>query len=248
MGYRWTQSFTYTFIKVPQLQQLEVHIMLPHSLFPPSKYLSLFINFYYPSTFNSLFLPHAQVSGHPVAFARVLAPSLPGAVLGLPVFLGHAFVFPPKLVVAPHPLAVLLHLWQVRWPNQLHDVFEPQARLTYLSRWASPGVCATRHPRSVVSWRPVFEWVRDARTCHEFVHSLPLEDFEGEAGQVLSETMLLRMADVDSFIVAEETAEQETLLGWHDAIIQLYLQGREEMLPTQNNMFRLSPWRWAKLE
>ena len=176
-----------------------------------------------------LLFPCAEIPWRPVPFTRALAASLPGTVLRLAVFLQHALVFPPQLVVAPHPLAVLLHMWQVRRPNQLHDIFEPRAWLANLAWRAAPAVSATGHPGPVASWRPVFEGVREtgAVTCHELVHSLPLEDFESEAGQGLCEAVFSGAADVNTFVLAEETTEQQALLCRHHAIVQLHLSKAE---------------------
>lgn len=181
-------------------------------------------------TFSLLLLQSAEVPRRPVTFSRALATCLSGTVLCLAVFFQHALVFPPQLVIAPHPLAVLLHVWQVWRPNQLHDILEPCTGLTNLAWWASPAVCATRHPGPVASCGAVFERVREASivACHELVHSLPLKDFEGEAGQGLREAMLSGAADVHAFVLAEETTKQEALLSGHHAVIQLYLSEAEE--------------------
>lgn len=175
---------------------------------------------------SPLHLPRTEIPWRPVTFTSALAASLPGALLCLAVFLQHALMFPPQLVVAPHPFAVLLNVRQVRWPNQLHDILEPCTRLADLAWWTGPAVSATRHPGPVASCRPVFERVREAGivTCHELVHSLPLEDFEGEAGQGLREAMLSWAADVQAFVLAEDTAKQEALLCRHHAIVQLHLR------------------------
>lgn len=175
--------------------------------------------------FSPLLLPCAEIPWRPVTFTGALAASLPGALLRLAVFLQHALVFPPQLVVAPHPLAVLLHVRQVWGPNQLHDILEPCTGLADLAWWAAPAVRATRHPGPVASCGPVFEGVREAGivTCHELIYSVPLEDFEGEAGQGLHEAVLSGAADVDAFVLAEETTKQEALLRWHHTLIQLHL-------------------------
>ncbi len=173
--------------------------------------------------------PCAEIPRRPVTLTGALAASLPGALLCLTVFLQHALVFPPQLVIAPHSLAVLFHMWQVWRSDQLHYILEPCTWLADLAWWAGPAVSITGHPGPVASSGAIFEWVRETGvvTCHELVHSLPLEDFEGKAGKGLCEAMLLGMADVHAFILAEETTEQEALLCWHHAIVQLHLREAE---------------------
>lgn len=146
---------------------------------------SFIFSFFFPLLVVSpLLVPCAEVPRCSVAFAGALATCFPRAVLRLAVFLQHALVFPPQLVIAPHPLAVLLHMGQVWGPDQLHDILEPRTRLTYLARCATPAVCATRHPVPVSSSWSVFERVREAGVVasHELIYSVPLKDFEGEAG------------------------------------------------------------------
>lgn len=191
--------------------------------------------------FSPLLLPCAEIPWRPVAFAGALAASLPGALLRLAIFLHHALVFPPQLIVAPHPLAVLLHVLQVGRPNQMHDILEPCAWLADLAWRAGPTVSAAGHPGPVASGRAVFERVREAGvvTGHELVHSVPLKDFEGEAGQGLCEAVLSGTADVHAFILVEETAEQEALFCRHDTIIQLHLREKHRENVSIFNLNRL---------
>lgn len=56
-------------------------------------------------------------------------------------------------------------------------------------------------------------------TQHELIHGLPLEDFEGDAGQRLREAVLSRAADVDAFILVEKVTKQETLIRGHHTIV-----------------------------
>lgn len=173
-----------------------------------------------------LLLPQAHVPRRPVPLTGALAADLPGAVLRLPVLLHHALVLPPQLVVAPHPLTVLLHVRQVGRPDQLHDVLEPRARLADGAGRARPAVGAAGHPGPVASRGPVLERVREASvvTVQEVVHCLPLEDLEAETGQVLSETVLSGAADIRAFVLLEDSKKQETLICRYDPIIQLYLK------------------------
>lgn len=92
-----------------------------------------FVLLFHLLAFSPSLSPRTKIPWHPVTFTGALAASLPGAVLRLAVFLQHALMFPPQLVIAPHPLAILLHVRQVRWPNQLHDIFEPCTRLADLA-------------------------------------------------------------------------------------------------------------------
>lgn len=151
-----------------------------------------------PLPFAPLLLPQAHIPRRPVPLTGALAADLPGAILRLPVLLHHALVLPPQLVIAPHPLTVLFHMWQVGWSDQLHDVLEPRARLADGAGRAHPAVGAAGHPGPVASRGPVLERVGEASnvTGQEVVHSLPLEDLEVETGQGLSETMLSRAADI----------------------------------------------------
>lgn len=172
-----------------------------------------------------LLLPQAQVPRRPVPLTGALAADLPGALLRLPVLLHHALVLPPQLVIAPHSLAVLLHVREVRRPNQLHDVLEPCARLADGGGRAHPAVGAAGHPGPVGSRGPVLEWVREASVVagQEVIHCLPLEDLEAETGQGLSETVLLGAADIRTFVLLEDSKEQEALICRYDPIIQLHL-------------------------
>lgn len=177
-----------------------------------------------PLVFPLLLLPQAHVPGRPVPLAGALA-DLPGAVLRLSVLLHHALVLPPQLVVAPHPLAVLLHVRQVGRPDQLHDVLEPRARLADGGGRPRPAVGAAGHPGPVGTRRPLLEGVREAGVVsgQEVVHCLPLEDLEVETGQGLGEPVLSRAADVGTLVLVEDSAKQETLICSQDPIIQLHL-------------------------
>lgn len=164
-----------------------------------------------PSDSPALLLPSSKISWSPVTFSRAFAAGLPGTLLSLAVFLQHALVFPPQLVIAPHPFAVFLNVRHIRWPDELHDVLEPCARLTDLS----PAVWAARHPGPVVRGRPVFECVRYARTVtgKELIHGVSLKDLKRDAGQGSTEAVLLRATDVHTFILMEEMPKQQTLIG-----------------------------------
>lgn len=159
-----------------------------------------------------LLWPSSEISWRPVAFSGAFTARLPGTLLSLAVFLQHALVLPPELVVAPHSFAVLLNVRKVRRPNELHDVLEPRARLADLTPAVRP--CAARHPGPVVPWRPVFEPVRNARnvTGNELIHRVRLEDLEGDAGQGLAEAVLSGAADVHTFVLTEEMTKQQTLI------------------------------------
>lgn len=139
-------------------------------------------------------------------------------------------MLPPQLVVAPHPLAVLLHVRQVGRPDQLHDVLEPRARLADGAGRAGPAVGAAGHPGPVAGRRAVLEVVGggDGTAAlprrHQLVHRLPLQDLQGDAGQGLSEAVLSGAAGVHAFVLAEDAAEQEALLRGHDAVVQLHLE------------------------
>lgn len=171
-----------------------------------------------------LLLPQAQVPWRPVPLTGALA-DLPGALLRLPVLLHHTLVLPPQLVIAPHPLAVLLHVRQVGRPNQLHDVLEPCARLADGGGRAHPAEGAAGHPGPVHSRGPVLERVREASvvTGQEVVHCLPLEDLEAETGQGLSKAVLSGVAYIRTFVLLEDSKEQEALICRYDPIIQLHL-------------------------
>lgn len=151
-----------------------------------------------PLISSLLLLQLTHIPRRPVPLAGALAADLPGTILRLPVLLHHALVLPPELVVAPHPLAVLLHTRQVGRPDQLHDVLEPCARLADGAGRSRPAVGAAGHPGPVASISPVLELVGEATvvTGQQVVQGLLLEDLEVETGQGLSETVLSRAADI----------------------------------------------------